>query len=160
MWAEFWSFLISLLQSRALKLNWQFRILSVVLFVVCVSFLLTEVILVLPLLCNRTQDPGREHCINTRADKQDNTQVGKKNCTNQQLWYGTAIMFNYVHIFIWFVIMIYWQQSTTSWLGRHFFLLETMPVSQLACATQLYFTQFVAVIGYGIQKQEVVCTRW
>lgn len=59
------------------------------------SFLLTKVILLLVLSCNRARDSGKEHCVETSTDKQDDTQVGEKNCTNQQLWYDTAIIFNY-----------------------------------------------------------------
>lgn len=43
---------------------------------------LTEVIL----LFIRAQVSGKEHGFKTCADKQDNTKVGKKNCTDQQLW--------------------------------------------------------------------------
>lgn len=59
------------------------------------SFLLTKVILLVVLSCNRARDSGKEHCVETSTDKQDDTQVGEKNCTNQQLWYDTAIIFNY-----------------------------------------------------------------
>ena len=35
---------------------------------------------------NRIQDFWKEHSFKTRTGKQDITQVGKKNGTNQQLW--------------------------------------------------------------------------
>lgn len=70
------------------------------------SFLLTKVIILLVLSFNRVQDSGKEHSIKTCTDKQDNTQVGKKNCTNQQLWYDIIIIFNYVQNVMWVMIMI------------------------------------------------------
>lgn len=47
---------------------------------------LTEVILLFILSCDRAQVSGKEHGFKTCADKQDDTKVGKKNCTDQQLW--------------------------------------------------------------------------
>lgn len=63
------------------------------------EFLLIKVILLLSLSSNRPQDCGNEHSIKTCTDEQDNAQVGKKNCTNQQLWYDITLIFNYVQDF-------------------------------------------------------------
>lgn len=55
----------------------------------------------------RAQDSWEEHNVKTCTAEQDDTQVGKKNCTNQQLWYDTEIISNYVqNVLIYFVMML------------------------------------------------------
>ncbi len=62
-------------------------------------FLLTNIFLFFLSRC-RVQDCGEEHSVETRSDKQDDTQVGKKNGTNQQLWYDTAHTFNFMQNYL------------------------------------------------------------
>lgn len=52
--------------------------------------LFQEVILVLMLWSLRPPNSGKELHVETGSAKQDNAQVGAKDCSNQQLWYNNA----------------------------------------------------------------------